>query len=366
MATRANTQKELVAAGAVFAACALAVPDENIGAALRNVWPDSLTLNMVLVAAALCCTGIFLVRQVVSRACPPPKSSDASAGGANNLAISAKGAAHDTLESDLRRGIARDEIVPYYQPIVDLDTREVLGFEALARWNHPALGILGADRFIGLAEDTGLIGDVFARLLHRACIDAREWPADTFLSVNISPIQLLDPWLPQRVLETLRVCDLPAHRLIVEVTESRVVGDFSAAAEILAALEKAGIQIALDDFGTGYASLKHLRELAFTRLKIDRGFVQDIGRSENREIVRAVLNLSGALNLTATAEGIETEQVATLLRALGCRQGQGYLFSPPVPARAACELARHRFTPLHAHRATIAPPLAALGARTLH
>lgn len=251
------------------------------------------------------------------------------------------------LELEMHAGIHRNEFVPFFQPIVALKTGEVTGFEALARWKHPTRGLVPPDQFIPIAEDAGMIQDVGFAVLRRACIEARQWPQHLTLSVNISPLQLNDPWLAQRIIQVLCTTGFPAGRLIVEVTENRLVQDIEAARAILLSLKSAGIQIALDDFGTGYASLKHLRELAFNRIKIDRNFVQDMNAEENGQIVRAILSLSEGLGLPVTAEGVETDDSADALAQLGCDYGQGYLFSRPVDAANALEIARSSSYPRH-------------------
>ncbi|MDP5280332.1 EAL domain-containing protein [Sphingomonas sp. DG1-23] len=243
------------------------------------------------------------------------------------------------LELDMHAGIHRGEFVPYFQPIVALASGEMIGFEALARWNHPTRGLIAPDLFIPIAEDAGMIQDLGFAVLRRACIEARQWPQHLTLSVNISPLQLNDPWLPQRILQVLCSTGFAPGRLIVEITETRLVQDIEAARVILVSLRSAGIQIALDDFGTGYASLKHLRELQFNRIKIDRGFVQNMRDDENGQIVRAILSLSEGLGLPVTAEGIETGENAELLTRLGCEYGQGFLYSRAVEAGEALEMA---------------------------
>jgi EAL domain-containing protein (putative c-di-GMP-specific phosphodiesterase class I) len=244
------------------------------------------------------------------------------------------------LELDMNAGIHRGEFVPYFQPIVALASGEMIGFEALARWNHPTRGLVVPDLFIPIAEDAGMIQDLGFAVLRRACTEARLWPQHLTLSVNISPLQLNDPWLPQRILQVLCSTGFAPARLIVEITETRLVQDIDAARAILLSLRNAGIQIALDDFGTGYASLKHLRELQFNRIKIDRGFVQNMGSGDNGQIIRAILSLSEGLGLPVTAEGVETDASADLLAGLGCEFGQGFLYSRAVAAEEALEMAR--------------------------
>ncbi|WP_448661408.1 putative bifunctional diguanylate cyclase/phosphodiesterase [Sphingomonas sp. CJ20] len=269
------------------------------------------------------------------------------------------------LELDMHSGINRGEFIPYFQPIVALSSGAVMGFEALARWRHPVRGVVPPDTFIPIAEDAGMIQDLGFAVLRRACIDARHWPHHLTLSVNISPLQLNDPWLAQRVLQVLLTTGFPPARLVVEITESRLVRDIDAARAILASLKSAGIQIALDDFGTGYASLKHLRELAFNRIKIDRNFITDIRAEESSQIVRAILSLSEGLGLPVTAEGVETTDSAEVLAALGCEYGQGYLYSRPVAADEALKIATSSQYPGHGPaKAAALPPAKPLAERT--
>ncbi len=245
------------------------------------------------------------------------------------------------LELDIRAGLHRGEFTPFFQPIIALATGEVIGFEALARWRHPELGLISPDVFIPIAEDAGIIQELGFALMRRACCEARGWPPHLTLSVNISPLQLNDQWLAQRVLQVLCATGFSAGRLVVEITESRLVSDTQAARAVMLSLKSAGVQIALDDFGTGYASLKHLRELAFNRIKIDRSFTHNVHATENAQIIQAILNLSDGLGLPVTAEGLETEESAEMLARLGCEFGQGYLFSPPVEPARALEIARN-------------------------
>ncbi|MBO9623770.1 MAG: EAL domain-containing protein [Sphingomonas sp.] len=244
------------------------------------------------------------------------------------------------LELDIRAGLHRGEFTPFFQPIVALATGEVVGFEALARWRHPHNGMVGPDVFIPIAEDAGIIQELGFAMLRRACCEARGWPPHLTLSINISPLQLNDPWLAQRILQVLCATGFPAGRLVVEITESRLVSDIAAARAVMLSLKSAGVQIALDDFGTGYASLKHLRELAFNRIKIDRSFTENVRAPESAQIIRAILSLSEGLGLPVTAEGLESAESAEMLAGLGCDYGQGYLFSPPVDSARALEIAR--------------------------
>lgn len=245
------------------------------------------------------------------------------------------------IEKELRHALETGDIQPHYQPIVDLGTEEIIGFEALARWHHASLGDVPPSRFIPVAEDCGLINELGDHLLATACRDAAKWPNDTILSFNVSPIQLRNPTFGLRVLAILGDTGLSPKRLEIEITESTLVRDLNIAKAALDCLRDAGVRIALDDFGTGYSSLYHLRNFKVDRIKIDRSFIESIGR-ENASfaIVRALLGLSHGLGLQVTAEGIESTDQREALRSVGCDQGQGFLFSSALPAakaQALCE-----------------------------
>jgi diguanylate cyclase (GGDEF)-like protein len=243
------------------------------------------------------------------------------------------------LEIELRGAIARGEILPHFQPIVDLATGQLCGFECLARWHHPERGMIAPDEFIPIAEEAGMIPQLGRAILRSACEAAREWPPYLTLSVNVSPLQLSDSWLPQNIMATLAETGFSPRRLVVEITESRLVSDYESARTVLTSLSNAGVQIALDDFGTGYASLKHLRELKFNRLKIDRSFVERLDDPETLAIVRSIIRMCRGLRLSVTAEGIETQEQLSVLRQLSCPLGQGYHFGRPVESDAALAIA---------------------------
>jgi diguanylate cyclase (GGDEF)-like protein len=237
------------------------------------------------------------------------------------------------LEADMRAALRTGSIHPHYQAIVRLGDGKIIGFEALARWDHPEFGRIEPAEFVAIAEDSGLISQLSSYLLTRACTDAAAWPESLILSFNISPAEIDDPVLVLRILKTLGKAGLDPHRLEIELTEHALVRDYAIASTALNALRAAGIRIALDDFGSGNSSLNHLRELHFDRLKIDRSFIAQINHSEEAAaMVRAILRLAQALNLTTTAEGIETpDQVGPLL-ADGCTEAQGYHFGSALPA----------------------------------
>ena len=234
---------------------------------------------------------------------------------------------------DFERALQRDEIVPFYQPLFALDDHRLIGFEVLARWQHPVRGEIGPAGFIPVAEELGRIGELFDRLLARACRDASAWPPDLRLSVNVSPTQFSEPQMASRILRILAESNFSPARLELEITENALVGDVPMARLILEELRELGVSVALDDFGTGYSSLLHLNALPVDRLKIDRGFVASARlKDEDWRMVRGILQLAGTFNLATTAEGIEEPETLTTLRDLGCDMGQGYLLGRPISA----------------------------------
>ena len=254
--------------------------------------------------------------------------------------MDAKARVRARLEGELRQAVAEDAIVPYFQPLVALDTGRLVGVEMLARWPHPERGMVPPAEFIPLAEELGVIGAMTSNLLRRACRDAAGWPACVTLACNLSPLQLRDPRLPAAISQVLEETGFPGGRLELEVTESALIGDICLARTLLDQLKKLGVRLALDDFGTGYASLMSLRALPFDKLKIDASFVGAMAYDpESSKIVSAVIGLCQSLGLTSVAEGVETEEIAGLLRQLGCDIGQGWLFGRPVPSEEIAMLA---------------------------
>jgi diguanylate cyclase (GGDEF)-like protein len=231
------------------------------------------------------------------------------------------------LETDLRAAIPNGDIVPYFQPVLRLDTGELAGFEVLARWPHNEHGMISPTQFIPVAEEAGLVDAMFWALLAQACRKALEAPGEFTLAVNISPSQVRDQWFPEKVLRTLRETGFPARRLEIEVTESAMIGDIQRAKSSLMSLKNQGVRVALDDFGTGYSSLFLLRALPIDKLKIDRSFVSTlVADRENATIVGALVGLGKALGLQVTAEGVEDEATAAALQAMGCELAQGFLY----------------------------------------
>ena len=235
------------------------------------------------------------------------------------------------LEIDLRLALQRGEFELHYQPFVNILTSEVCGFEALVRWHHPLQGLVPPDRFIPLAEETGVIVPLGAWVLKRACADAATWPANMRLAVNLSPVQLRHGGIVETVEAALISSGLPAERLELEVTETVMLAG-AESREALRAIGGMGISIVLDDFGTGYASLSYLADMPFSKIKIDRGFVADLPtRPTSRAIVAAITNLARELDMQITAEGVETEEQLLILKAAGCTNAQGYFFARPRP-----------------------------------
>jgi diguanylate cyclase (GGDEF)-like protein/PAS domain S-box-containing protein len=241
------------------------------------------------------------------------------------------------LETELRQAVRRDEFRVFYQPVVELETGRTRGWEALVRWDHPERGVVSPDEFISTAEDTGLIVPLGRWVLGEACRQLRRWQncasgtEPLFVCVNLSARQFLDPRLPVEVEEAVLQAGLPPGSLKLELTESTVMRDAQAAAALLRRLRGMGIQIYLDDFGTGYSSLSHLHQLPLDGLKIDRSFVRG---TVDAPVVQTILTLAHSLGVGVVAEGIEEAAQLAALRAMGCRLGQGFLFSQPVDPAA--------------------------------
>ena len=251
--------------------------------------------------------------------------------------------ARNDTEQGLRIGIPKGEFVPYFEQQIDLTTNRLHGFEVLARWDHPTRGLVMPDSFIDIAEETGAISDLSFSIMRQAFVEARNWDPSVSLSVNISPTQLKDPWLAQKLVKLLTETGFAATRLEVEITETSLFENLALAQSIVGSLKNQGIRIALDDFGTGYSSLAHLRALPFDRIKIDKSFVTTICENgESAAIVAAITRLGESLGLPVTAEGIETAKIEERLRQLGCHKGQGWLYGRPLPMPAARTLLAER------------------------
>ncbi|OWV66440.1 diguanylate cyclase [Rhizobium sp. R339] len=240
------------------------------------------------------------------------------------------------LETRLRAAISKKAIKPFYQPLIDLKTGQLCGFEALARWIGEDGVNIPPPVFIDIAEETGMITALFEDLLAQACSDALAWPEHVMLSFNVSPVQMEDRLLTSRILKVLSASRLPPQRLEIEITENALIQDPAVAAIVLEELHAAGIQIALDDFGTGYSSLAQLARYRFDKIKIDKSFTATCREDERQEkIVRAMLGLGRSLNIKTTAEGVEDHGQLAFLLQLGCDIGQGYLFGKAMHAAEA-------------------------------
>jgi diguanylate cyclase (GGDEF)-like protein/PAS domain S-box-containing protein len=236
------------------------------------------------------------------------------------------------IEIDLRHAIETDVLRPYYQPLVDLATGRITGFEALVRWPHPERGMISPAEFIPVAEETGLINPLGSLMLRRACADAALWPDDVRVAVNLSPLQFRVGNLLSVVMDALKQSGLPPRRLELEITETLLLEKSSQVLATLHALRALGVRISMDDFGTGYSSLSYLRSFPFDKIKIDQSFVRDLAANRDAQaIVRSIVSLGIGLGVTITAEGVETEAELSCLRAEGCHEGQGYLFSHARP-----------------------------------
>lgn len=246
------------------------------------------------------------------------------------------------LDRELRQALAGDQLALVYQPVVDLGSGRIEGFEALLRWSHPSRGLVGPDQFIPIAEETGLIVPIGHWVLREACRQAVSGfvhdGRELMVSVNLSPLQLADPALVGAVRSVLDETGMAAHRLMLEITETAVMRETSATLGVMRELRALGIRLALDDFGTGYSSLSHLTTFPLDALKIDRSFVARVTHPREGALVETVIRLARALRLDVVAEGIETADQERRLSALGCRFAQGFRFSRPVDVTAVAGL----------------------------
>lgn len=239
-----------------------------------------------------------------------------------------------SFEDDLLQALAHDEFKVYYQPIADTVTREIYGYEALVRWFHPVRGAVPPTVFIPVAEKIGLINALGEWVLKTACAEAASWATPLKVSVNVSPIQLMNTSLTDTIIEVLHQTGLDPRRLDLEITESDVFNENTRSLEILSQLREQGIQISIDDFGTGYSSLSRLSYFPFDKIKIDRSFVINIPeQKDDLDIVRLIISMGKSLHMRIVAEGVETEEQLASLQALGCDLVQGYLIGKPSPLR---------------------------------
>ncbi|TWI03955.1 EAL domain-containing protein [Bradyrhizobium daqingense] len=247
-------------------------------------------------------------------------------------AMSAELEARNTLEGDLRDAIARCQLEVHYQPFVDVLTGARRGFEALVRWRHPTRGLIPPDQFIALAEETGLVVPLGEFVLRRACADAAGWPSELAVAVNLSPIQFKEPDLFEVICAALADSGLPPQRLEIEITESVLLERGGENHAFLERLKGIGIELALDDFGTGYSSLSYLTAFPFDKIKIDKSFIRNLTQQpRSSAIISAIVTLARGLDMSVTAEGVETREEYERLKALGVNFAQGYLFGRPQP-----------------------------------
>jgi diguanylate cyclase (GGDEF)-like protein len=270
--------------------------------------------------------------------------------------------AQGEIEQGIRYGLEHGHFLPYFEPQVDLSTGDIVGFEVLARWNHPLSGIIGPDVFIPIAEEIGVIGRLSEQVIGEALLQAAEWDQAIKISVNISPTQFADGWLAQRIVRMLSESGFPADRLVVEVTESSLFADMELARTIVTSLKNQGVRLALDDFGTGFSSLSHLRSLPFDVIKIDRSFVTNIHTNkESLAIIRAVTTLASALSVPVCVEGIENEAAYNAVLKLGCQVGQGWYFGKAMPGEQAAGMLADRSNSTDTTERPQQPPLSAVG-----
>jgi predicted signal transduction protein with EAL and GGDEF domain len=248
--------------------------------------------------------------------------------------------ARRSMEMDLRKALVNGEFELYYQSIHDLGRNRLCGFEALLRWNHPQRGRVSPAEIIPLAEETGFIVPVGEWVLRQACAEAANWPPHIKIAVNISPKQFKSRNLVQAIVNAVVASGLNPGRLELEITETALLSDSAATLEALRKLQSFGVRIALDDFGTGYSSLSYLRSFPFNKIKIDQSFVKSLsdGTEEAVAIVRAVTQMGLSLGMATTAEGVETARQLDIVRAEGCNEAQGYLFSTPKPAHEIAKM----------------------------
>jgi len=253
---------------------------------------------------------------------------------------------------ELRHALENNEIIPYFQVLISLKSGTVMGFEILARWSHPVRGFIPPDEFIPIAESYDMINELTEKLFIKAVAAASQWPDHLLLCINISPSQLQDRSLVP-MLNAIAVREaFPLSRVVVEVTENTFVNDMSKAREIADEIKEKGASLSLDDFGSGYASLYHLQSLPFDYIKVDAGFIREMGsHGKSRTLVAAVVALGHSLGLTIIAEGVEDKTQADMLTCFGCDIGQGWLFGRPIPAEEVSRLFDH-LSPTQKHEPT--------------
>lgn len=307
---------------------------------IRQPFPandSELSLNATI-GIALCRPGIAGASELLQNAAHAMHRAKGRAAGFgyHELWQEALPAEEVPLEDDVARALLAGEILPYYQPVIEFATNRICGFEALARWRHKTRGFVSPEEFVPALERLGKMRELTNAILTQVCRDSRAWPPDVNIAINVSPSELTDPLLAQRILRIAEQQEMPPTRLEIEITETALVDDIPAAKASLLAFRQAGILTALDDFGTGYASLGQLRQLKFDRLKIDQSFVHGmLDNAECDKIVDAILGLARSMNLQTVAEGIETQAASASLASRGCDFGQGYYFSKALNAQSA-------------------------------
>jgi EAL domain-containing protein (putative c-di-GMP-specific phosphodiesterase class I) len=277
--------------------------------------------------------------------------------GGNQVAVCTDDISHNVvfrndIELHLQAGIDSDALVLHYLPEVDLLTGVILGAEALVRWRHPTRGLLLPDSFIGVAESTNLAGELGRWVMRSACAEFSRWQShgvgrNVTLRINVSPQQLVIPDFVRSVADIIDEFGIDGGSVCLEITERAVVHDIETTRKTLSELKEVGVQIAIDDFGTGYAVLSHLKSLPVDMLKIDTGFVRDLGTNAgDLAIIRAIIGLAEAFGLQLVAEGVETPAAALTLMQHGCHRAQGFLLSRPVPGNAMEALLAMRWMPM--------------------
>lgn len=242
-------------------------------------------------------------------------------------------ARRNRLEAEMRAGLAKGEFTPFFQPIIDLSSGELRGFEVLARWHHPARGLMEPAEFLEIAKTNGLISELSLAVMKDALTIARQWPSQLKLAVNVAPVQFEDPLLAARIVDILSSTGFPAERLELEVAESSLIADHTFALTTIRSLKNLGIGIVVDDFGTGYASVTQMQKLPFDRLKIDRSFIEAMRADTDSEtLVKAIASLGRGLSVPVSVEGVETESVQDKLLGLGCIDAQGWLYAKALSA----------------------------------
>jgi diguanylate cyclase (GGDEF)-like protein/PAS domain S-box-containing protein len=266
------------------------------------------------------------------------------------------------LEIDLRKVLGEGGLHLLYQPIVDAGSERVVGFEALARWDHPTRGLVSPSSFIPIAEEIGLIPQIGEWVIRTACAQAARWPGDIRVAVNISPIHFASPQLPATILNALASSGLAPQRLEIEITEGVFLNDDPATEAMFAQLKAIGVRFALDDFGTGYSSLGYLRKAPFDKIKIDQSFVRGaaVKGSRSAEIMKAIVALGTSLDMETTAEGAETREELELIRSIGCSHIQGYLFGRPMSCEEALQRASRDGAPMQERITSREPRVAVL------